>query len=59
MDIWNDLYLLSLWILDADFTEIKTDRNPTVWQAALAIGIVVTIAILTLRTRVKAIEVVS
>lgn len=59
MDLWNDIYLVSLWILDADFTEIKPDRNPTVWQASLAIGIVVMIAMLTLRTRVKAIEVVS
>jgi ABC-2 type transport system permease protein len=59
IDLWNDLYLVGLWLLDADFKEVKADRNPTVLQAAVALGVVALSCWIVLRRRVTAIDVIA
>jgi ABC-type transport system involved in multi-copper enzyme maturation permease subunit len=59
IDLWNDLYLVGLWLLDADFKEVKVDRNPTVLQAAVALCVVAFACWLVLRRRVTAIDVIA
>lgn len=59
IDLWNDLYLLGLWMLGADLDESRTGPQPPLWQAALAVAFVTGVCLLYLRRRVQAVEIVS
>lgn len=60
LDLWNDLYLVGLWLLGADRGRDRTGADqPAVWQAAVVIGLVCAASWAYLRGRVRAVEVVS
>jgi ABC-2 type transport system permease protein len=60
IDLWNDLYLIGLYLLQADRSEAKTGfEQPEVWQAALVVAGVCGAALLYLRGRIRAVEIVS
>jgi ABC-2 type transport system permease protein len=58
-DIWNNLYLVGLWLLDADFALVRADRNPSVGEAAAALAVVCAVCCLYLRRRVRAVDVIQ
>ena len=58
-DLWNDLYLVGLWLLDADFAEIKPEKYPAVREAAITLGIVCVVCWAYLRRRVRAVDVIQ
>ena len=59
MDLWNDLYLLGLWCLQADPATIRPQPQPALWKAALVVVGVCIGCLLYLRKRVQAVEIVS
>jgi ABC-2 type transport system permease protein len=59
IDLWNDLYLVGLWLLDADFKSVKTDRNPSVLEAAVVLTVVVVCCGLYLQKRIRAVDVTT
>jgi ABC-2 type transport system permease protein len=59
IDLWNDLYLIGLWLMRADIDPAKLGQNPQPWQAALVVGGLCAICLLYLRKRIQAIEIVS
>ena len=58
-DLWNDLYLVGLWFLDADFTEIKPEKHPVVLDAAITLVAVCVVCWLYLRRRVRAVDIIQ
>lgn len=58
-DLWNNLYLVGLWLLDADFSLVRPDRNPSVGEAAAALAVVCAVCCLYLRRRVRAVDVIQ
>jgi ABC-2 type transport system permease protein len=58
IDLWNDLYLIGLWCLQADPATIRPQPQPAIWEAALAIGAVCAACLLYLRKRVQAVDIV-
>jgi ABC-2 type transport system permease protein len=58
IDLWNDLYLIGLWCLQADPATIRPQPQPAGWEAALAIGGVCAACLLYLRKRVQAVDIV-
>ena len=58
IDLWNDLYLIGLWLMDADIDAAKLGPNPQPWQAALAVTAVGVACLLYLRKRIQAVEIV-
>lgn len=40
IDLWNNLYLCGLWLLDADFKEVKVEKNPASLDAGIVLLIV-------------------
>ena len=60
IDLWNDLYLVGLFLLGADRSPDKAGGDqPPVWQAALVILGVCCAAWLYLRKRVRAVEIIA
>ena len=59
IDLWNDLYLIGLWLMRADFDPNKIGQNPEPWQAALVLAGLCLGCLLYLRKRIQAIEIVS
>jgi len=59
IDLWNDLYLLGLWCLQADPETIRPQPQPTFADAAIAVGIVCSACLLYLRKRVQAVDIVK
>ncbi len=58
-DLWNDLYLIGLWCLGADFSTVRPIPQPEVWEAAAVAGGTCVVCWLYLRKRIQAIEVIS
>lgn len=59
IDLWNNLYLVGLWCLQADPTTIRPPNQPTYLQAGLVVAGVCAACLLYLRKRVQAVEIVS
>ena len=59
IDLWNNLYLIGLWLMRADFDTNKMGPNPQPWQAALVVTALCFGCLLYLRKRIQAIEIVS
>ena len=59
VDLWNDLYLIGLWFLQADFGSNNLGSNPQPWQAALVVTGLCLACLLYLRKRIQAVEIVS
>jgi ABC-type transport system involved in multi-copper enzyme maturation permease subunit len=59
IDLWNDLYLVGLWSLGADFSTVRPIPQPEVWEAATVVGGTCVVCWLYLRKRIQAVEVVS
>ena len=59
VDLWNDLYLIGLWFLQADFGSNNLGSNPEPWQAALVVTGLCLACLIYLRKRIQAVEIVS
>ena len=59
IDLWNDLYLIGLWLMRAEFDPNKIGQNPEPWQAALVLAGLCLGCLLYLRKRIQAIKIVS
>ena len=59
LDLWNNLYLVGLWCLQADPESIRPQPQPVFWQAAVVVGGVCVACLLYLRNRVQAVEIVQ
>ena len=59
IDLWNNLYLIGLWLMRADFNTYKPGANPEPWQAAIVVTALCFGCLLYLRKRIQAIEIVS
>ena len=59
IDLWNDLYLVGLWCLGADWDLVRPRDQPQPWEAALTVGLVCVACLLYLRRRVQAVEIVQ
>jgi ABC-2 type transport system permease protein len=59
VDLWNNLYLVGLWCLDADRETLRPKNQPEYWEALLACCAVCAVAVLYLRKRVKAVEIIG
>jgi ABC-type transport system involved in multi-copper enzyme maturation permease subunit len=59
LDLWNDLYLVGLWCLGADWDRLRPPEQPQPWEAAVAVGLVCAACLLYLRRRIQAVEIVS
>jgi len=59
IDLWNNLYLVGLWLMRADPEAVKLGPQPEPWQAALVLAGVCIGSMLYLRKRIQAIEIVS
>jgi ABC-type transport system involved in multi-copper enzyme maturation permease subunit len=60
IDLWNDLYIVGLWLLGVPTTEARSGfEQPPVWQAAIALAVVCLGAVAYLGRRIRAVEVVS
>jgi ABC-type transport system involved in multi-copper enzyme maturation permease subunit len=59
LDLWNNLYLVGLWCLQADPESIRPQPQPLFWQAAVVVGGVCVACLLFLRNRVQAVEIVQ
>jgi ABC-type transport system involved in multi-copper enzyme maturation permease subunit len=60
IDLWNDLYLVGLWLLGVEPTEARSGfEQPPVWQAAAVVGAVCAASWVFLQTRIRAVEVVA
>jgi ABC-2 type transport system permease protein len=58
-DLWNDLYLVGLWLLDADFSSVKPDKHPAVLDAAITLCVVTVLCWAYVRRRVRAVDVIQ
>ncbi|OWK43690.1 ABC transporter permease subunit [Fimbriiglobus ruber] len=59
IDLWNDMYLLGLWMLGAERESIRPINQPEFWEAAVAVSGVCIACLLFLRRRIQAVEIVS
>ncbi len=59
IDLWNDLYLVGLWCLQADPATVRPQPQPAYWQAAAAVAGVCAGCCLYLRRRVQAVDVIG
>ena len=59
IDLWNDLYLIGLWLMGADIDPAKLGPNPEPWQAAIAVSALGVGCLLYMRKRIQAVEIVS
>lgn len=59
IDLWNDLYLVGLWCLQADPTTIRPQPQPAYWQAAAVVAGVCGACVGYLRRRVQAVEIIG
>ena len=59
IDLWNDLYLVGLWCLQADPATVRPQPQPAYWQAAAVVAGVCVGCCLYLRRRVQAVEVIG
>jgi ABC-2 type transport system permease protein len=61
IDLWNDLYLVGLWLLGADRDPklLGGGAHPEVWEAAAMLAGVVLVCLAYLRKRIQAVEVVG
>ncbi len=60
IDLWNDMYLVGLWLLGVEPTEARSGfEQPPVWQAAAVLAGVCAACWLFLSRRIRAVEVVS
>ncbi len=59
IDLWNDMYLVGLWLLGVEPTEARSGfEQPPVWQAAAVLACVCAACWLFLQRRIRAVEVV-
>jgi ABC-2 type transport system permease protein len=58
IDLWNDMYLVGLWCLQADRETIRPVEQPQFWEAGLVVAGVCVACLLYLRKRVQAVEIV-
>jgi ABC-type transport system involved in multi-copper enzyme maturation permease subunit len=60
LDLWNDLYLIGLWLLGAEFVPARIGgQQPPVWAAGGVAAAVCVGSLLLLRRRIRAVDVVS
>ena len=59
VDLWNNLYLIGLWCLDADMTTVNLGEQPQPWEAAIVVALVCGACLLYLRRRIQAVEIVQ
>jgi len=59
LDLWNDMYLVGLWLLGAELDETRYGAQLPTWQAALVVVGVCVACLLYLRRRVQAVEIVT
>ncbi len=59
IDLWNDLYLVGLWCLGADWDAVRPIDQPQPWEAAVVVGLVCAACLLYLRRRIQAVEIVQ
>ncbi len=59
IDLWNNAYLVGLWLLRVEFTEQMRADEPAVWQAAAVLAGVCVACWVYLRQRVRGVEVVQ
>jgi len=61
IDLWNDMYLVGLWCLGAEFDPklMGGGSQPEVWEAALALAGVMAACAFYLRKRIQAVEVIG
>ncbi len=59
VDLWNNLYLIGLWCLDADQDGARLGEQPQPWEAAVVVGLVCAACLLYLRRRIQAVEIVQ
>ncbi len=59
IDLWNDMYLVGLWLLGTELDESRYGQQPPTWQAALVVVAVIAACLLYLRRRVQAVEIVT
>lgn len=59
IDLWNDMYLVGLWLLGTTPDVGRVGEQPPVWQAAAVVGGVVAASWVYLRRRIRAVEIVG
>lgn len=59
VDLWNNLYLVGLWCLDADNTSVNLGEQPQPWEAAVVVALVCGACLLYLHRRIQAVEIVQ
>jgi ABC-type transport system involved in multi-copper enzyme maturation permease subunit len=59
IDLWNNLYLVGLWCLGADFDTVRPAAQPEVGWAAGVVGGTCLLCWLYLRKRIQAVEVIG
>jgi ABC-type transport system involved in multi-copper enzyme maturation permease subunit len=58
IDIWNSTFLVGQWCLGIKHVDIKPDPQPEFWEAALALGAVVSVCLIYLQRRIRGVEIV-
>jgi ABC-type transport system involved in multi-copper enzyme maturation permease subunit len=60
IDTWNNLYLTAMWLFDYDHAKIRptNQAQPPYGQAVVVVSLTILVCILSLRNRVRAVEVV-
>ena len=59
LDLWNDLYLVGLYLLGAGRDTIRPSNQPEFWQAGAVVAGVAVACLLYLRRRVQAVEIIQ
>lgn len=59
IDLWNDLYLIGLWLMGADIDPAKLGPNPQPWQAAIVVSVLCAGCLIYLHKRIQAVDIVS
>lgn len=59
LDLWNDMYLLGMWCLQANPASLRPQPQPSFMSAAWVVGSVCVVCVLYLRKRVRAVEIVK
>jgi len=59
IDLWNDMYLVGMWLLGVPRRTESLGSQPAIWEAAVVVVAVWVGCILFLRHRVQAVEVVT
>ncbi len=61
IDTWNNLYLTAMWIFEYEHDKIRpmNQAQPPYLQAVFVVGLTITVCVLSLRNRVRAVEVIG